>query len=224
MRVTRRTLLRSSLALGVAGHSGLLGRLGRLSAATPSAEDYKALVCVFLFGGNDTNNMIVPMDSQRLKLYQDTRKNLTLPVTGTGALLPIQAASGLPLGLHPSMSEIQTLFNSKRLAVVANIGTLVKPVTRTDFLNGNTGLPSNLFSHSDQQAEWQSSDARGQATTGWGGRLADILKYKNSGSGFPALVSVSGNNLFAVGQNSSPATVAPGSPLGLQGYTTSASQ
>ena len=223
MQVTRRTLLRSSLALGVAGESGLLGRLGRLAAATPPTEDYRALVCVFLFGGNDSNNMIVPMDSQRLKLYQNTRKNLTLPVTGTGALLPVQAASGLPLGLHPNMAEIQSLFNTRRLAVAANIGTLVKPVTRTDFLNGTTGLPANLFSHSDQQAEWQSSNAKGQSTTGWGGRLADALKYKNSGT-FPTLVSVSGNNLFGVGQSSSPAAINPGKPLGLQGYTTSASQ
>src|SRR4051794_34938930 len=209
MQVTRRGLLRSAFAAGAMGHAGVLGRLGRLAAATTPTEEYRALVCIFLFGGNDSNNMVVPLDSQRLNLYQTTRKNLALPATGAGALLPAQASSGLPFGFHPNMPEVQKLFADKALAIVANVGTLVKPVTRAEFLASGAGLPPNLFSHSDQQAEWQSSVARGQSTTGWGGRLADQMTSRNSGN-FPAMISVSGNNLFCVGQQTSPGSVTPG--------------
>jgi uncharacterized protein (DUF1501 family) len=114
------------------------------------------------------------------------------------------------------------LFKNKNLAVVANAGTLVQPLTRDQYLKTPTLAPSNLFSHSDQQAEWQSSVAQGQATSGWGGRLADQMEHLNGGSPFPTMLSVTGNALFTVGQQSRAATVIPGSPLGLQGFDNSA--
>src|SRR4051812_49056324 len=127
IKVTRRGILRTAVGMGVAPQASVLTRLGRLAAATTPTEDYRALVCIFLFGGNDSNNMVVPMDSQRLSLYQTHRKALALPATGTRSLLPIQAASGLPCGLHPNMPEVQEMFNNRTLAVVANVGTLVRP-------------------------------------------------------------------------------------------------
>jgi uncharacterized protein (DUF1501 family) len=210
--ISRRAILGAGLL------SGTLGRLGRLSALTAPADDYRALVCVFLFGGNDSNNMVIPLDTERLNLYTTVRKGLAL---APDTLLPVEAPSGAPYGLHPKLPELRDLFKSKNLAVVANVGTLLAPTTRDQYQK-QAQLPSNLFSHSDQQAAWQSSAAQGSATTGWGGRLADQMAYRNGPSTFPVLLSVAGNALFSVGEHSRPATVIPGSALGLQGYDTSA--
>ena len=210
--LSRRSLLQAGLLL-----PGLT-RWSRLSALTAPADDYRALVCVFLFGGNDSNNMVIPLDTERLNLYTNLRKGLALaPET----LLPFEASTGAPYGLHPKLAELQTLYKSKAVAVVANVGTLVAPLTRDQYLK-QTSLPSNLFSHSDQQAAWQSSAAQGSATTGWGGRLADQMAYYNGPTTFPVLLSVAGNALFSVGEHTRPATVIPGAALGLAGFDTTA--
>ena len=219
MNFTRRGILKSGLALGAGAAAGTLTRFGRLSALTPPSDDYRALVCVFLFGGNDSNNLIVPMDTAGYNAYAQIRKNLAL---AQNTLLEVTTPTGAGYGLHPKLVELQSLFQSKNLAVVANAGTLVQPLSRDQYLKSPALAPVNLFSHADQQAEWQSSLPQGQATTGWGGRLADQMGHLNGGSPFPTLLSVAGNALFADGTQSRPATVIPGAPLGLQGFDGSA--
>lgn len=194
--------------------AGALGRWSRLSALATPGDDYRALVCVFLYGGNDSNNMVIPLDSERLAQYTTLRKGLAL---APDTLLQVQTPSGAPYGFHGKFAELQGLFKSGHLAVAANVGTLIAPTTQAQYLN-QAQLPANLFSHSDQQAAWQSSIAQGSAVAGWGGRLADQLAYRNAPSTFPVLLSVAGNALFAMGEHSSPATVIPGAALGLQGF------
>ena len=219
MNFTRRGILQTGVAIGAGALAGTLTRFGKLSALTAPANDYRALVCIFLFGGNDSNNLIVPMDGNGYAAYSQIRKNLAL---AQNTLLEITTAGGAGFGLHPKLVETQALFKSKNLALVANVGTLVRPLTRDQYVNSPALAPINLFSHADQQAEWQSSIAQGQSTTGWGGRLADQVGYMNGGSTFPTMMSVSGNALFTVGQQSRATAVIPGSPLGLQGFDNSA--
>ena len=216
--ISRRTLLRFGAgALGPPGMGSRLTQFGALNAATSAAAtDYKALVCIFMFGGNDSNNLIVPMDLQGYADYAKTRVNGVLALQ-QGNLLPVTTATGAtPYGFHPALGAFQSLFTQKKLSVVANIGTLVKPITVAQYQQGNAAVPANLFSHSDQQSQWQIAPYQNSLRTGWGGRAADIMAALNSPSTFPAGVSTAGNSLFLTGQNSTPATVTNGG-LGLSG-------
>jgi uncharacterized protein (DUF1501 family) len=217
---SRRDFLR--IGLGTAGAFGLASsvrRFGMVNALAQSAADYKAIVCVFLFGGNDGNNLIVPMDTARFDAYTNIRKDLAL---ASAQLLQVGAgASQAPYGFHPKLAEVQTLFKNKNLAVVANVGTLVKPISKADYL-AHTAVPVNLFSHSDQQLMWQSDVTSGFATSGWAGRVADVVSFMNAPATFPTFVSVAGNTLLGTGQTTRQATITPGAPLGLQGYDASA--
>jgi uncharacterized protein (DUF1501 family) len=210
--------MRVSLALGGLGFSGHFSRLGRLSAFTTSPGDYRALVCIFLFGGNDSNNMVIPMDTKSFDAYTNVRKNLALPAAN---LLPVETKAKAPFGLHPQLKGAQSLFGSGQLAVVANVGTLVQPLTRDQYLAQKAAVPSNLFSHSDQQTQWQTSEPNSFATSGWGGRVADQVAYLNAASTFPTLVSVAGNNMFCNGEQTRPGSVVPNATLGLKGINSS---
>lgn len=189
MKRNRRTFLKTCCSLGAAGMASQLGRLGVVSAFAQPAADYKALVCIFMFGGNDSNNMIVPVDS-RYEAYQTMRG----PVALAGGSLLAAGASGY--GLHPSLTSVQRLFNENRAALVFNVGTLVRPTTR-DVLN-SIMLPKNLYSHSDQVQQWQTSDPNGGGT-GWGGRLNDHAVQHNTGVLPPGITVNGGNSLFLSG-------------------------
>lgn len=210
---TRRDFLKAGLAAG-----GALTWFGRMNALAATSANYRALVCVFLFGGNDSNNMVVPLDSGPLASYAKIRGTLAL---SPSTLSPFATSRGAAYGLHAQLKDLASLYQDKKLAIVANTGTLVAPLTRTDYLASKGAVPSNLFSHSDQQAEWQTSSAGSMATTGWGGRAADQVAYLNSSASFPTVVSVTGNAIFTVGSATRPAAVTPGAPLGLRGYSTS---
>jgi uncharacterized protein (DUF1501 family) len=160
-----------------------------VTAHAQPAADYKALVCVFLFGGNDSNNMIVPIDS-RYTPYQTMRGPVAL---APGVLLPAGATG---YGLHPSLINLQRLFNQQQAAAVFNVGTLVQPTTK-DALD-DIALPRNLYSHSDQTQQWQSSDPNGGGT-GWGGRINDIVAALNTGGLPPGITVNGGNALFLSG-------------------------
>ena len=188
-----------------------LSLLGRLSGAgLPSVsdgDDYKALVCVFLSGGNDSFNMIAPAEGDGYAEYIATRGSVGLPPSGApGGLLPLDGTLPLPdgrgLGVHPSLPVLQELYNSGEAAIVANVGTLVEPTTLASFENGVARLPAGLFSHSDQSMQWQSSlpDQRA-ARTGWGGRMSDLLDELNSVSNVSMNISGAGGNLFQSGVN-----------------------
>jgi uncharacterized protein (DUF1501 family) len=190
MKRTRRSFVRTCCSLGLAGLSTRLGQLGMVSAHAQAPSDYKALVCVFLFGGNDSNNLIVPIDS-RYAAYQTMRGSVA--ITGT-QLLP---AGGSGYGFHPALTNIQRLFNAQRVAPVFNIGPLARPMSKQSVRNDL--LPRNLFSHSDQTHQWQTSDPTGGAT-GWGGRVADKARAFNTGT-LPAGVTLSGQPVFLSGRD-----------------------
>jgi uncharacterized protein (DUF1501 family) len=216
MRISRRDVL-SGLSL-----LGLSAGLGRHRSALAASGDYKALVCVFLFGGNDGNNMVVPVDT-RYADYAAARGQpgdggLALPLD---QLLPLTPANGAAsYGFHPGMPELQQLWNDGVLAVLFNVGTLVAPTNKADDAAGRVARPESLMSHQDQQNQWQTSLPDRPSRTGWGGRMADQLPS----SSLPPMVSVAGNVLFALGERSHPLAVpaAGGPSFGLSGFDTSA--
>lgn len=185
----RRTFLKNCCVLGAAGVASQLERLGLVSAHAQTGSSYKALVCVFLFGGNDANNMVVPIDS-RYGAYQTMRGAVSL---GQGALLP---AGSSGYGLHPSLLNIQRMYNNQQAAAVFNVGTLFQPTTKATLNSSN--LPKNLYSHSDQTQQWQSSDPNGGGT-GWGGRINDAVAALNTGALPPGITVNGGNSLFLSG-------------------------
>jgi uncharacterized protein (DUF1501 family) len=189
MHSNRREFLRSCCALGAAGVAAHLARFGQVSLHAQAGADYRALVCVFFFGGNDSNNMVVPNDS-RYAAYSAMRGPVALPPSG---LLPL-GTSGY--SLHPALTNIQRLYNQQQAAVVFNVGTLVQPTTRATL--NSASLPRNLYSHSDQTQQWQSSDPMGGGT-GWGGRVNDVIAGLNTGPLPPGITVNGGNALFLSG-------------------------
>jgi uncharacterized protein (DUF1501 family) len=217
---SRRDFMRLSCcsAAGAALVGGL-SKFGLVSAMAQGGTDYKALVCIFLFGGNDANNLIVPIDS-RYTAYQQARANIALP---ENQLLPLESGGQAIYGFHPNMPELQGFFNNqKNLAVLTNVGTLVQPTTQAQYKQ-YTNLPSNLYSHSDQQDQWQSAQLSGAQTAGWAGKVADKVQTPfNSAALFPPVLSISGNAIFCTGNTTRPFTMSPGSTPGLQGFDSSA--
>lgn len=215
--VSRRRFIRIGTA---AVGSMALRPFGLLPGLAQSGPDYRALVCVFLFGGNDSNNTIVPMDTANFNAYSSIRGSLALT---SAELTPVVSASGAPYGFHSKLVELAGLFSSKNLAVVANTGALVQPLTKAQYQNQQATIPNNLFSHADQQAAWQSSIAQGNSSTGWAGRVADYIASQNmNSSSFPAFFSVAGNALEGVGVSTQPVALAPGQSLTLAGFNSSA--
>jgi uncharacterized protein (DUF1501 family) len=196
-RWNRRDFLKTTCCSAAAGFAAAsFSRFGLVNALAQTAPDYKALVCVFLFGGNDSNNMIIPYDSTGYNAYKSARGGLAL---AQGSLLPITPPSiGSPFALHPRFTGMQSLFNSKNLAVLANVGTLIQPTTATQFRQGGAPLPMNLFSHSDQEAQMQTAILDRAADTGWAGRTADKIQSIYGGT-FPIIISLAGTNIFCEG-------------------------
>ena len=212
MRISRRDVLSGLSLLGLS--AGLLGS----RRARAQTDEYRALVCVFLFGGNDGNNLVVPVDARYTDYAtargQQSDGGLALPMD---QLLPLAPATGAAsYGLNPNMPELQQLWNSGALGVLFNVGTLVAPTNKADDAAGRVPRPESLMSHQDQQNQWQTSLPDRQSRTGWGGRIADQLPAAS----LPSLVSVAGNVLFASGATSHPLAVpmAGGSTFGLTGF------
>jgi uncharacterized protein (DUF1501 family) len=215
---------RGFIRIGAASVGTLALRpFGLLPAMAQNGPDYRALVCVFLFGGNDSNNSIIPLDDASFSAYSSIRGSLALPLS---ALTQVQSVSGAPYGFHTLLNEVASLFSSKELAVIANVGSLVQPVNRAQYQAAVTPVPSNLFSHADQQAQWQTSVAQGNSVTGWAGRAADYIAANGFNSAnFPAFLSVAGNTLEGAGAKTTPVAIAPGGSLKLAGFNaTAASQ
>src|ERR1700692_1836476 len=172
----RRSFLTRTGALAA---SAAFGQLGALASRAATANDYKALVCIFLYGGNDSNNMIVPIDTAGYANYAKLRSTIALPQQ---QLLPLPVSGGTAqYGLHPARPGLRSLYKARNLAVVANVGTLVEPLTKTQYLSSGTPKPDNLFSHIDQQHQWEASISDTPSlTSGWGGRLTDQLASLNA--------------------------------------------
>lgn len=225
IRSTRRQFLRQTAcaAVGMTALGNTIFDLQRIAAAAP-LTDYKSLVCVFLYGGNDGNNVIVPAAGTDYAQYAAARASLALPQSGLLPLNPlVPPADSRTWGLHPSLPKVQGLFNGGRAAVVANVGPLVAPVTREEFLNRTAAVPPQLFSHSDQTVHWQTSVPDQPSRTGWGGRAADLLQSLNENARISMSISVAGTNTFQVGNVVTQYQVAPEGPVGLSSYVPAAS-
>ena len=212
MTFDRRAFLRRSLhtALGGASLFTALGNLKVLAAAAqPRGNDYRALVCVFLFGGNDSFNSVMPCSTSQYNDYRTSRQQLITNggLAFTQAEIQAQALAPLPdgppgdggsYGLHPALAGLRGLFNQGKAAIVANVGTLLYPVTRAEYQAGTVPVPPQLFSHSDQSVFWQTSRPDNANANGWGGRVADLLHGQNPGV-IPMAISLAGNNPFQRG-------------------------
>src|SRR5919198_3887884 len=185
MTIARREFLcRSFGAFGAA--VAAFERFGLLNALAQSG-DYKALVCIFLFGGNDSGNMIIPYDDYAT--YAAVRQNTGLAIPQSN-LLPINVPSlGSQFAFHPKLKGLHDLWGQGKVAVVCNVGPLLEPTTSTSYRNGTARVPLNLFSHADQQNQWQTSVAHESSPVGWGGRTADKTAQLNA-SALPVVVSV----------------------------------
>jgi uncharacterized protein (DUF1501 family) len=214
MTITRRHMLSS---LGTFGAVAALQRLGLSEAVAQSAPDYRALVCVFLYGGNDANNMIVPRRVAEYASYAGGRPRIALDRSSL-----VSFADGTPdprFGLHPALAPLGRFATQGRLATVFNVGPLVEPLTRDDYLAGRKALPSALFSHSDQQAAWQSAMAQEYAGSGWGGRLADRWVQQHGNPAVPLAISVAGNQIFTNGQQTQVLAVPSSGDIKLENTT-----
>jgi len=222
--MTRRTSLASPQRrrlLQALAASGMLGALERNIALAQTAPDYKALVCVYQQGGNDGENTLIPYDTAGYATYASIRTPASGINIAQADLHPIQPVSfPTPFGFHPACAPLQALFEGKSLAVVANVGMLVQPSTKTGLETQVAPQPANLFSHADQMLALQSADSSGFTRVGWGGRVADKLEALNPGSIFPPLISTSGLRTFASGETSVPLTVPEYALLTLSGSGT----
>ncbi len=211
--LTRRGLLKSTAALAIQRVSiPMATSLGLMAdAAAQSANDYKALVCIFLYGANDHYNTVIPYDVATHTNYYNIRKGT--PTSGTvydgiaigrnalsATALSTALSDGRQMALNPEMSALKTLFENKRASILMNVGPLVVPTSRLQYDNKSVPLPPKLFSHNDQQAYWQSSFQTEGGAKGWGGRAADLLLNNNSKSTLTC-ISINGNALFLSGQN-----------------------
>jgi len=205
------TSLSRRRVLQAAAATGMLAAIERNFALAQSAPDYKALVCIFLEGGNDGENTLIRFDNAGYQNYASIRtpaSGLNIP---QGQLLPIQPAStGIAFGLNPACASLQTLFVQKKLAVIANVGPLVQPVAKFALEHQGAARPANLFSHSDQQRVVSTADASAQNRVGWGGRIADRSDAFNAGTLFPPLIATDVSGTFGNGFTSIPLTVPPG--------------
>jgi uncharacterized protein (DUF1501 family) len=214
-------------ALTTTGIATTIRDLRLINAATAldlggSTQDYKALVCIFLFGGNDGNNLFFPTDTTRYNQYVSYRGaayngttytgGLALsppgtpdPITGrmATALNVANAPNGQTYAMNPDAPELATLFNGGKLALLANVGTLLGPISKSDYTNASAAnhkyIPPQLFSHSDQQLEWQTGLEDQPPKTGWGGRSADLLYTLNGSAKVSMNISLAGANTYETG-------------------------
>ena len=215
---SRRAFLQRASVLSLAGAAAPwalnLAAMGEAAAAT--ASDYKALVCVFLYGGNDYGNTLIPYDDSRYALYQGMRPTLAY---ARSALAPTLLApttalpGGLQYALAPELAPLLPLFNAGHLSVMLNVGTLVQPTSKAQYTAKSVPLPPKLFSHNDQQSVWQSSAPEG-ATSGWGGRIGDLFAAGNGNATFTC-VNVSNNAVFLSGRTAVQYQVSTNGPVAL---------
>ena len=210
-KIARRAFLQRMGQLGIAGTAAPWAiNLAAISDAAAFTNDgYKALVCIFLYGGNDHGNTVVPVDPESYNAYATARG--TALISAGGIVIPrgelagtALSTAGLPSGreyaLAPTLSRLKPLFESNKLAVQMNVGPLIVPTTVQQFKDRSVPLPPKLFSHNDQQSVWQSSAAEG-AVRGWGGALGDLALRGNGGNSLFTCMSVTGNAVFLSGNS-----------------------
>ena len=205
--MNRRNFIKSLLgsSVGISSASAALSSISLMNSALAQSnnrfEDYKALVCVFLHGGNDSFNMLIPSDNIDYQNYQNVRQNLAIPQSD---LLNITPSSAMPynLAMPNFMAPIQQLFNQGNLAFMANTGPLLQAVTKSQAQQNSSLLPPQLFSHNDQQKHWQTSWPEQSSLSGWAGRMADLIM--DTSNPLSMNLSVDGSNILQTGSNSLP--------------------
>jgi len=219
---SRRAFLKRSAAVGLVGGAAPfvmnLAAIGEAAAAVSS--DYKALVCVFMFGGNDYANTLPPYDQTSFNAYQAQRSALAYQRADLAATL-LNPTTALPNGkqfaLAPALAPLLPIFNAGRMAPVLNVGTLIQPTTKAQYSARSVPLPPKLFSHNDQQSFWQASNPEG-ASSGWGGRIGDLLQSGN-GSSTLTCINASGNAVFLTGRQAVQYSVSTSGPIALTART-----
>jgi len=218
---SRRTFLKNSGCAALASttlFSSLINMKALASASLDKKDEfgnYKALVCILLSGGADSHNMLIPKGASEYNEYLTTRSNLAIPQS---QVLPLNHAplNGKQFGVHPDMPQIKNLFDSGKLAWISNVGTLIEPITKAEYLSNSVSTPLGLFSHSDQIKHWQTGRPGERSSHGWGGRIADLILSQNDNLSMN--VSLSGNNFFQNGETSSVFSIKPTGDFGLNGY------
>ncbi|BDM62826.1 Tat pathway signal protein [Shewanella sp. NFH-SH190041] len=161
-------------------------------------DDNKALVCIFLMGGNDSFNMLLPLAGESLASYQDSKQNLA--ATNAIALSPLTAIND-GVGLHPALAPLESLFLQQRLAAVGGVGSLISPITLAEYQAKSAAIPKHLFSHNDQQATWMQGREKASLNYGWGARLLELLEQSQS---YASNISLAGTNLWQTGTQATP--------------------
>jgi uncharacterized protein (DUF1501 family) len=220
---SRRQFLKTASLVSIAGAASPfalnLASIGAASAQT--VPGYKAIVCLFLNGGNDHANTLIPYDQPSYDEYFAARDTIAiardqLTATATG---PVASQGGREFAFHPALSALKTHWDQGRLALVANVGPLVVPTTKTQYNNRSVPLPPKLFSHNDQVSAWQAHEPLGEgANLGWGGRLGDLLASQNTSNVFTC-ISTSGNAVFLSGQNVIQYRVSSSGAVSIRGVT-----
>jgi uncharacterized protein (DUF1501 family) len=215
MSSRRDFLRRGGCALGAAALLSGLDQFGLINALAQTGPDalsgYKALVCIFLSGGNDGNNMVIPVDDYSSYSAARNAAGLAIPQANLQSLnpLPTPQINGTHFGFHPSMTELKDLFNQNKVAVLCNVGTLVQPLTRAQYQSNSASNPKpyQLFSHSDQVNQQQTAVSLTPAQSGWGGRTSDRLNGVNGGAALPMVISIAGVSLFTTGELTRPLAI-----------------
>ena len=222
-RASRREFLKRASALSMTGVAApwALNLAAMGEAAAAAATDYKALVCIFMFGGNDYANTLVPYDAPSHAAYQTQRASIAIARDTLGASV-LNPAAALPearqYALAPELQPLVPLFDAGQLAVMLNVGTLVRPTSKLEYTNKSAPLPPKLFSHNDQQSVWQSSAPEG-STSGWGGRMGDLFAAGNGNATFTC-VSVAGNAVYLSGNSAVQYQVTPNGSVPLRALAT----
>ena len=192
-------------------------KLAGSAAAAAAPPGHRALVCLFFSGGIDSFNVLTPCGASEYAEYKGVRRALGLP---RASLLPIDPAvsAGVQLGLHPALTGLQSLFQAGHAAFVANVGTLVEPVTKNDYNNGLKRLPQGLYSHSDQVEQWHTATPNAHSSKGWGGRMADLLQGMNANNTVSMNISLTGSNVWQSGESAFEYTVSSDGAIALDGY------
>ena len=218
MDISRRAFLSRASVLSIAGSASPflmnLAAIGEAAAAT--ATDYKALVCVFMYGGNDYANTLVPYDAAQYASYSAQRPTLAYSQASLGGTVLVPSTAlpgGAQYALAPELGKLLPVFNAGKMAVMLNLGTLVQPTTKAQYQANSVRLPPKLLSHNDQQSYWQASSPEG-AASGWGGRIGDLLQAGN-GTATLTCINPTGNAVFLTGKAAIQYSVTPSGPIAL---------
>jgi len=215
-RINRRELIKAGgAAAAFASCPG--AAFSQMIGTTAPFPDYKALVCVFLLGGNDSFNMLVPRSNAEYNVYAASRQNLAVAQADLLAINPL-TPDGSEYGMHPSMAALQNLFEMNRAAFVANVGPLIEPTSKDQYLNDSVAIPPQLFSHNDQQDQWHSLKGNAQSKTGWAGRIADLIKTNVADQLMATNASLLGNSLFQSAEDTIAYVMGPGGPIQFVGF------